>query len=502
MFPPTPKTKSGLRLLPFLTLLHLTVFGQIQLRQAFQPDQVVHKIPYGAHPTAGRYAQTKDAKIYYEVYGEGPTVVLLHGGLFGSTIEFSEIIDHLIPNYRVVAISTRGHGKSEIGTEPMTLEQRANDAMTVINAVTNDSVTLIGFSDGGFTAYQIGAMYPQRIKKIVAIGAGELVPGIRTFDLSAKQAVEMDKKYWEQQLQLMPEPNRLEDVFSQVTQFYNRATVSKDLLSAIKCPVLVMAGDRDQGNPVERVVSAARHIPNHQVGIIPNAGHVCFGDNFAATWASIAPFLDQPTAQYLPLTPATLMPHQVTYALTKMGNTDVVRVVKDPSVTAVDEPTFVKIKGADCQDCVIKVKVLSKLLPNAPDFARGFIGVAFRINADNSAYESIYIRPTNGRAKQQIRRNHAVQYYSYPNYKFDRLRKESPEQYESYADMALDEWIPLKIVVKGAQAALYIYQQPEPVLVVEDLKLGAQRSGSVGLWVEVGTEGYFKDLKIQELVEK
>jgi pimeloyl-ACP methyl ester carboxylesterase len=71
----------------------------------------------------------------------------------------------------------------------------------------------------------------------------------------------------------------------------NNVMVSKDLQSTIKCHALVMAGDKDGGNPVERVVSAARFIPNHQISIIPNTGHGCHNDNFEATWASIVPFL-------------------------------------------------------------------------------------------------------------------------------------------------------------------------------------------------------------------
>jgi len=142
---------------------------------------------------------------------------------------------------------------------------------------------------------------------------------------------------------------------------------------------------------------------------------------------------------------------------------------------------------------------LSRLLKNAPDFARGFIGVAFRINDSNTKYESFYIRPTNARAEDQVRRNHSVQYYSYPDYEFDRLRKESPERYESYADMELNKWIALRIEVKDAQAKLFIGNSQQAALVVNDLKLGAAVSGSIGLWVDIGTEGYFKDLKVGKL---
>lgn len=267
------------------------VQAQQNLIRAFQPANVVNKIPYGNNPKAGHYVQANDAKIYYEVYGKGQPIVLLHGGLFGSTVEFSDFINRFKKSYQVIAISTRGHGKSELGTEPLTLEQRANDAMTVINAVTKDSVIVLGFSDGGYSAYKLGAMYPERVKKMIVMGAGELRPGLREFKFTAKQAQEMDKPFWDQQLKLMPEPNRIEDLFTQVANCYNNVTVSKDLLSAIKCPVLVMAGDRDEGNPVERVVSAARFIPKSQIAIIPNAGHGCFLENFDASWACIIPFL-------------------------------------------------------------------------------------------------------------------------------------------------------------------------------------------------------------------
>jgi pimeloyl-ACP methyl ester carboxylesterase len=265
--------------------------AQKPIIRAFQAPGVVNKIPYGANAEVGKYVQTKDAKIYYEVYGQGQPIVVLHGGLFGSTVEMADFIDKLKLNFQVIAISLRGHGKSELGTEPVSLEQRANDALTVINAVTKDSVMVLGFSDGGFSAYKLAAMYPERVKKMVVIGAGELHPGLVEFKFTAKDAMIFDKAFFEQQLTLMPEPNRLEDLFRGVNACYSQLTVGKDLLSSIKCPVLVMAGDRDNGNPVERVVSAARYIPKHQISIIPNTTHECFVENFVAVWNSIAPFL-------------------------------------------------------------------------------------------------------------------------------------------------------------------------------------------------------------------
>jgi len=177
---------------------------------------------------------------------------------------------------------------------------------------------------------------------------------------------------------------------------------------------------------------------------------------------------------------------------------EVVKVIKDSAVTEFDEPTFAKLKGLDFKNGTIEVKVLSRLLPNAPELARGFIGIAFRVNDSNSKFESIYIRPTNGRSSNQLRRNRSIQYFSFPDYKFDRLRKEAPGEYESYADMGLNEWIKLKIVVINNQAKLFINDNKQPSLIVNDLKHGASSSGAIGLWVDVGTEGFFSDLRIQK----
>jgi len=176
----------------------------------------------------------------------------------------------------------------------------------------------------------------------------------------------------------------------------------------------------------------------------------------------------------------------------------VVRVVKDPSVKNFDQPTFVRIRGTEFSNGTIRVKVLSRLLKDAPEMARGFIGIAFRITSDNSMFESFYLRPTNGRVDDSVRRSHALQYFSFPDFDFDRLRRETPGKYESHADIGLNEWIDMRIEVQGSQAKLFINDSTEPALVVNDLKHGEHLSGKIGLWVDVGTEGFFKDLIVSQ----
>ena len=203
-------------------------------------------------------------------------------------------------------------------------------------------------------------------------------------------------------------------------------------------------------------------------------------------------------AQTIKLDENSLEAHKVYMSFEKLKDKKVVKVIKDSTVIAVDEPTFAKLKNVRFKNGVIEVKVLSRLLKNAPVSARGFIGIAFRIDDKNETFEGIYIRPTNGRADDQVRRNHSIQYFSYPDFKFDKLRKEASETFESYADMGLNEWITLRIEVKGKEAKLFLNNSKYPVLIVNDLKKGENTEGGVGLWVDIGTEGFFKNLKIIE----
>lgn len=201
-------------------------------------------------------------------------------------------------------------------------------------------------------------------------------------------------------------------------------------------------------------------------------------------------------AQEVRLDKSTLQPSKVFVATATVKGRSAVKVIKDSSVSAFDEPTFAVIKNSQFRNGIIEAKVLSRLLPNAPEMARGFIGISFRINDSSNRFECIYIRPTNGRADNQLRRNRSIQYFSYPAYKFDRLRKEAPGEYETYADIGLNEWIQLKIIVSGSKAKLFINNSKQPALIVNDLKHGADNSGAIGLWVDIGTEGFFSDIKI------
>jgi hypothetical protein len=160
------------------------------------------------------------------------------------------------------------------------------------------------------------------------------------------------------------------------------------------------------------------------------------------------------------------------------------------------EVKFVKINHSDFKNGIIEIEVSGKPSATASEQARGFVGVAFRINQDNTKFECIYLRPTNGRAEDQVRRNHSVQYISYPDFPWQKLRKEFAEKYESYADLVPGEWTKMKIEVNGDKAKLYVHGNSQPTLIVNDLKHGPDHHGSIGLWIGPGTEAHFSDLQV------
>jgi hypothetical protein len=161
---------------------------------------------------------------------------------------------------------------------------------------------------------------------------------------------------------------------------------------------------------------------------------------------------------------------------------------------AANGSSYALVKDSSFRDGIIEVDLAGQPGAGASATARGFIGIAFRIQTDGR-YEYIYLRPTNGRADDQVRRNHSTQYSSYPDFDFARSRQESPEKYESYVDLQPGAWTSYRIEVEGRKARLYVNGAQQPCLIVNDLKLDPH-AGGVALWVGPGTEGYFSNLKI------
>jgi hypothetical protein len=129
-----------------------------------------------------------------------------------------------------------------------------------------------------------------------------------------------------------------------------------------------------------------------------------------------------------------------------------VHLVPAPESENSDHDTLAILTGSDFKDGTIEIDLAGSPRPGAPPDSRGFIGVAFRVQDKGSKAEYFYLRPTNARCDDQLPRNHSTQYVSAPDYPWERLRKETPGVYESYADMDTGAWTRMKIVVSGTKA--------------------------------------------------
>lgn len=187
-----------------------------------------------------------------------------------------------------------------------------------------------------------------------------------------------------------------------------------------------------------------------------------------------------------------LKAHNAVIAAAEHKGRKAVRVTEKPGT---GEDRLAVVTGLDFQDGVIEIDVSGRPGSGASEGARGFVGVAFRTAADVSKFECFYLRPTNGRADDQVRRNHSTQYISFPDFPWQKLRKEEPEKYESYADLVPGEWTKVKIEVRGRKARLYVHGAEQPCLIVNDLKLG-ETKGAIGLWIGPGTEAHFANLRV------
>ena len=176
--------------------------------------------------------------------------------------------------------------------------------------------------------------------------------------------------------------------------------------------------------------------------------------------------------------PDRLTPHRVKLETVVYLGKPAVKVVEDGQVP--DGEAYAIVRGAVFHNGEIEVELAGRPAGGAAAAAgaRGFIGIAFRVQ--DGEYEYIYLRPTNGRADDQIRRNHSTQYGSFPKFTFAEMRRLSPEKYESYVDLEPGVWTRYRIAVEGTKARLYVHGAPQPCLIVNDLKLG-DSSGGVAL---------------------
>ena len=206
---------------------------------------------------------------------------------------------------------------------------------------------------------------------------------------------------------------------------------------------------------------------------------------------------------------AQVKPQPKTYALESAAGLKLQHVTAEPATLEGKKGVQVKAAAAETQEQddlailedtdfgngTIEAEIAGQPAPGSQGGARGFVGIAFRVR-DEKTYDAFYLRPTNGRADDQERRNHTTQYMSHPDWPWNRLRTETPGKYESYVDVQPNVWTKIKIEVRGDRARLYANDQPQPCLIVNDVKSGASARGKIALWIGIGTVAHFRNLVV------
>lgn len=240
-------------------------FGAIVAQASGDTPSPRHFV-YGSNPTAGSYFEHHGVKLYYEIYGKGPPLLMIHGN--GASIwSLKPQIEFFRRHYRVIVMDSRDHGRSADAPGPLTFEAMSDDLAALLDHVRADPALVLGWSDGAIEALLLGIRHPDKVVKIAAMAANlnpqGLVPEVLAQEHRAPIA---DPAHT---------PSRAERV---AALDRDEPHIRPDELLAIKAPTLVLAGDHDLITDVH-TLEIFHHIPNGELAIFPNATHMIPADD-------------------------------------------------------------------------------------------------------------------------------------------------------------------------------------------------------------------------------
>lgn len=201
------------------------------------------QIPYGNNASVGKYITLNGVNHYYEVYGEGKPLLLIHGNKTGIS-GWSPQIPYFSQKYKVYAIDCRGRGKSELGKDSLTYLQTAYDMAAFIAALGLDSVSVLGKSDGGIVGIMMGIYCPQHLNKIVAFGANMTPDSTALYPESVRE-VHAERVHAEQMLAAKDSSDNWQLIRLRNRMMEFQPHITAEDLHKIAIPVLVFSCDRD-----------------------------------------------------------------------------------------------------------------------------------------------------------------------------------------------------------------------------------------------------------------
>ena len=261
-----------------------------------------NKIDFGSNPTAGKYVDVNDIKVYYEIYGEGEPLLLLHGNS-GSIESFSYQIPELSKHFKVIAVDSRAQGRTSDSEQEITYSLMASDMSELIDKLNLGMVNVVGWSDGGNIGLELAFAHPEKVLKVVTFGANYTFENLMApadsvvmdpNDPLIIKTSDMRKRYRTAIERLSPDIQRipiikkkLEDLMGKYPKF------TLDQLKTINVPFLIVAGDHDVIS-LDQTIALFSNLPKSQLFIVPHASHIVPAENPDLINSEVVRFLKTP----------------------------------------------------------------------------------------------------------------------------------------------------------------------------------------------------------------
>jgi pimeloyl-ACP methyl ester carboxylesterase len=249
-----------------------------------QNNQTQQKVKYGANPK-GRFAEVNNIKLYYETYGNGQPILMIHGN-GGNITAMSDQIKFFSPKHKVIVADSRGHGKSEIGAGRLTYEQMSEDLNLLLEQLKLKSVYILGWSDGGIIGLLLAINHPDKVAKLAIMGAN-LNPSA-AYDW----ALQWGEKEYKRVNEMIDKGDKSQPwaiLKQQLDLLSNQPNIPVSDLKKISAPTLVMAGDKDVIR-TEHTVQIFENLPNAHLCIFPGSTHIIPQQNASLFNRTVATF--------------------------------------------------------------------------------------------------------------------------------------------------------------------------------------------------------------------
>ncbi|MEZ4658189.1 MAG: alpha/beta hydrolase [Caldilineaceae bacterium] len=255
-----------------VSLVFAIVLTACQPLQPVAPDSATSDLDENGTAESG-IAEINGIQIYYEIHGEGEPLILLHGGL-GNSDYWSEQIPVFAQHYRVIAMDSRGHGRSSFDETPIGYDLMMSDVLALMDYLGVEKADLLGWSDGGIIGLDLAINHPERMNRIVAYGANYIPEGVRedvgenaTFSAYIEKAAADYQK-------LSPAPERWDEFLNNIGNMWaTEPNFTPEQLGAITTPILVLDGENEEAIKTEHTIDMAGLIPGAELILIPETGH-------------------------------------------------------------------------------------------------------------------------------------------------------------------------------------------------------------------------------------